>query len=280
MRRPGRMATGTAVFSACVLAGGVAWAAIPGGDGTIDGCYLKVTGTLRVIDTGKGDKCIKGLETPISWNQKGDPGPAGAKGATGAAGAKGDAGPAGAKGATGAAGPKGDTGPKGDSGAAGPAGKDGAPGPQGDTGPAGKDGAPGAQGDTGPQGPSGAQGATGPQGPAGSGGSGALWALVRSDGNKTNGSVGVTVTRVKNGVYVVTFPSAVGNCGMNISATQYAGNGLVGTNPNLVDPANASHFFFSVYNDLVAANSVVVGEYDTTNSTLTDGPFTIAALCS
>jgi hypothetical protein len=228
------MAMGAAVFSACVFAGGVAWAAIPGGDGTINGCYLKVTGTLRVIDTSKGDKCLRGFETPISWNQKGDPGVAGAKGDPGPIGPKGDAGPA---------------------------------GPKGDTGPAGKDGA------------SGPQGATGPQGPAGPGGSGAPWALVRSDGVKTAGSDGVTLARVKAGVYVVTFPSAVGNCGMNISATAYAGAGLVGVNPNAIDPPNTSHDFFSVYNDLVTSNSVVVAEYNANDSTLTDGPFTIAAVC-
>lgn len=211
MRRPGRIAMGAAAFSICVLAAGVAWAAIPGGDGTITGCYLKVTGTLRVIDTSTGSKCLRGLETPISWNQKGDPGPAG---------------------------------------------------PTGADGPAGKDGAPG------------------PQGPAGPGGSGALWALVDPNGSAVGASDGVTATRVKTGVYTVTFPSAVNHCGMSISATQYAGAGVTGVNPTAINPPNTSHDFFSVYEDLTASDWVVVAEYDANNSTLTDGAFTIAALCS
>jgi hypothetical protein len=62
--------------------GGVAFGAIPGSGGVINGCYLKQTGILRVIDAEAGKKCLS-FETPISWNQqgvKGDPGLAGAKG--------------------------------------------------------------------------------------------------------------------------------------------------------------------------------------------------------
>jgi Collagen triple helix repeat (20 copies) len=105
---------GVAVCAACALAGGVALAAIPGGDGTIIGCYLKTTGTLRVIDPAEGQHCVGSLETAISWNQhgapglpgpKGDAGPAGPKGDTGATGATGDAGPQGSAGPAGATGP-------------------------------------------------------------------------------------------------------------------------------------------------------------------------------
>jgi hypothetical protein len=216
----GRFVMGVAVCSACALAGGVALAAIPGGDGTINGCYLKVTGSLRVIDPAKGQHCVSGLETPISWNQHGAPGPTGPKG---------DAGP---------------TGPKGDTGAAGP------------------------------------QGPAGPAGPTGSAGTGALWALVRSDGQVQAGSTGVTATQIKTGEYRITFPQDVSHCGLSLSASQYAGAGIVGANPNAVDVPDVSHAFFTVLNDIGTANSMAVGEYDATSRALTDGPFTIEMLCS
>ena len=50
------------------LAGGVAYATIPGDGGVIQGCYTKVGGIVRVIDTGKGQRCLD-IEVPISWNQ-------------------------------------------------------------------------------------------------------------------------------------------------------------------------------------------------------------------
>src|SRR5690242_1857117 len=54
-------------------------AAIPGGDGTISGCY-KVgghnPGVLRVVDAEAGQHC-RSSETPISWNQTGPQGPPG-----------------------------------------------------------------------------------------------------------------------------------------------------------------------------------------------------------
>jgi hypothetical protein len=64
------------------LAGSVAWAAIPGPEGLIQGCYTKVGGIVRVIDTAKNERCL-GIEVPISWNQKGQQGPAGKDGANG-----------------------------------------------------------------------------------------------------------------------------------------------------------------------------------------------------
>jgi hypothetical protein len=72
---------------------GTAYATIPGGDGTIHGCYSKSGGTLRVIDASV-TKCKDG-ETALSWSQQGVPGPQGDSGAPGATGPKGDAGPAG-----------------------------------------------------------------------------------------------------------------------------------------------------------------------------------------
>lgn len=61
----------------------VATAAIPGSDGTLQGCSMtsgSVKGLLRVVDSSA--EC-KSTETPVSWSQrgpKGDPGPAGAGG--------------------------------------------------------------------------------------------------------------------------------------------------------------------------------------------------------
>jgi hypothetical protein len=100
---------------------GVGYAAIPGGDGVIHGCYQKPgllanEGALRVIDTDKGQAC-RANELAVDWNQKG---------------AKGDAGPQGPKGDPGPQGPKGDPGIQ------------GLQGPKGDTGPQGPPGEPGA----------------------------------------------------------------------------------------------------------------------------------------
>ena len=136
---------------AICAAGGVAYAAIPGSNGVINGCYGKQTGILRVIDAEAGKTCLS-IETPISWNQKGPTGPQGLRGD------KGDQGQQGPMGATGPKGEKGDPGPPG------PQGLPGAKGEQGDQGPTGE------TGDQGPQGPPGEKGETGetgPQGPAG-----------------------------------------------------------------------------------------------------------------
>jgi hypothetical protein len=72
---------------------GVAQAAIPGGDGVINGCQAKI-GTiryLRVVDTDAKEHCTAN-EKPLTWNQRG---PIGPKGDTGPKGPKGDPGPAG-----------------------------------------------------------------------------------------------------------------------------------------------------------------------------------------
>lgn len=55
------------------VAGGIAYAAIPGSDGTISGCYKLSDGTLRVIDAEAGATC-KSSEKPITWSQTGPPG--------------------------------------------------------------------------------------------------------------------------------------------------------------------------------------------------------------
>lgn len=89
-----------------VIGAGVAWAAIPGSGGVINGCYEKRTGILRVIDVEAGKACLS-FETPISWSQRGpqgDPGVAGAQGPEGPQGPQGPPGPPGPPGELGALG--------------------------------------------------------------------------------------------------------------------------------------------------------------------------------
>ena len=121
------------------LGSGVAFATIPGAGGVIHGCYSKLGGAVRVIDTGS----CRVTESPLNWSQTGPQGP---QGPMGAEGAQGPQGPQGAKGDPGSQGPAGQQGPKGDTGSAGPA------GPQG---PQGTPGTAGQQGPAGPQGPAG-----------------------------------------------------------------------------------------------------------------------------
>jgi hypothetical protein len=165
-----------AALAIAAVGGGLAYAAIPGGDQTISACYATKDGALRVIDTGAGQTCDSKKELPLAWSTQGTPGPAGPAGAQGPAGppgpkgdtgAAGDAGPAGPAGATGPAGTQGPPGPKGDTGdpgAAGAAGATGPAGPQGPPGAKGDKGDPGATGSIGPQGPEGPQGPAGPSG--------------------------------------------------------------------------------------------------------------------
>ena len=67
--------------------GSVAFAAIPGSGGVIDGCYDKQSGKLRVTDTQTNKpKACGSDETPLSWNQQGPqglPGPVGPQGPAG-----------------------------------------------------------------------------------------------------------------------------------------------------------------------------------------------------
>ena len=73
MRRRDLIFAASGALAAATLAGGVAWATIPGDGGVIQGCYTKIGGILRVIDVAKGQKCLE-IEIPISWNQKGQKG--------------------------------------------------------------------------------------------------------------------------------------------------------------------------------------------------------------
>ena len=87
MRRKSLVAVAVVVVG--VGAAGIAYAAIPGADGTVQGCYTKLGGILRVVDSSS--QC-KNFETPISWSQKGqkgDPGTNGINGLNGAPGSNG-----------------------------------------------------------------------------------------------------------------------------------------------------------------------------------------------
>lgn len=144
---------GTAAVLALPLVGAAADAAVTG-SGTVNGCYLKTTGTLRVIHPGAAGTrghCLTS-ETPISWNQVG---PQGAAGPQGAPGPQGEPGP---QGDPGAQGPQGANGPEGPQGATGDTGAQGLPGPQGDKGDKGDPGQPGAAGQPGAPGQAGLSG--------------------------------------------------------------------------------------------------------------------------
>jgi len=120
-----------ATAASALAAGGVAYAAAPGGgSGLIHACANAHTGRLRVAG-----HCARN-ERAISWNARGPRGRRGPRGFTGPPGT-GVAGPAGPKGATGA---KGATGSRGGSGAKGATGAAGVTGPTGPIGVTGPDG--------------------------------------------------------------------------------------------------------------------------------------------
>jgi len=98
---------GMLVAAAGLVAGGIAYAAIPDGGGAINGCYWNKDGTLRVIDTAAGQSCDAKKETAISWSHTGPQGIAGPAGPQGIAGAIGAAGPVGLQGPPGIEGPVG-----------------------------------------------------------------------------------------------------------------------------------------------------------------------------
>jgi hypothetical protein len=103
--------TGIAVCIVTVVGGsGVALAAV-GGGGSIDSCYGKATGALRVIDP-TASQCRDG-ETSLAWAQTPAQGPKGEIGSAGARGDAGDQGPQGPKGQTGVIGYQGSVGPQG-----------------------------------------------------------------------------------------------------------------------------------------------------------------------
>ncbi len=91
MRKRDLLSAAVGAVAASVLAGGIAWAAILGADGVINGCYQKNEGQLRVIDPAT--TACRSSEVPISWKAqgiegvKGDPGVPGTNGVDGRDGA-------------------------------------------------------------------------------------------------------------------------------------------------------------------------------------------------
>ena len=70
-----------------------AFAEIPNtSTGEIESCYQTKDGSLRVVDTQAGGTCRKG-ETPLAWDQHGQPGPQGPAGPAGPQGPQGIPGP-------------------------------------------------------------------------------------------------------------------------------------------------------------------------------------------
>jgi hypothetical protein len=84
-----------AATAALAVAAGAGYAAIPSSNGTVNGCYERKTGLLRVIDKEAGKNCLS-FENPIGWSVQGPRGPAGAIGPKGDPGAKGEQGDPGA----------------------------------------------------------------------------------------------------------------------------------------------------------------------------------------
>jgi len=139
VRRPTKILLGAAALAAIGVTAGIALAAIPGADGTIQGCYKKGNGRLRVVESSAN--CHRS-EVAISWSekgQKGDPGAAGAPGSPGTSGTSGVNGKDGLPGKDGVDGKDGQPGKDGTDGTNGVDGKDGPPGLQGPPGPSGAD---------------------------------------------------------------------------------------------------------------------------------------------
>lgn len=95
--RPPSPALAVGLLALVVALAGAAWAAIPGPEGIIHGCYNKHTGALRVIDTAAHGKCKRG-ESELNWMEVGPPGPRGGGGPRGVTGKTGPEGPKGAAG--------------------------------------------------------------------------------------------------------------------------------------------------------------------------------------
>jgi Domain of unknown function (DUF5666) len=100
--------SGRVVIGAVVLLGaaaGIAYAAIPDGNGVYTACMLKNVGTIRLVDPSLQSSSLlshcTSVETQITWNRGGPPGPQGLPGP------KGETGPQGSQGPNGDAGPAG-----------------------------------------------------------------------------------------------------------------------------------------------------------------------------
>jgi hypothetical protein len=71
MRKRNLLCAAAGTVIATALAGGAAWAAIPDGNGLINGCYQKNVGNLRVVSSTSS---CRTSELPIVWNRAGTPG--------------------------------------------------------------------------------------------------------------------------------------------------------------------------------------------------------------
>ncbi|MCW2964615.1 MAG: hypothetical protein JWO17_1867 [Actinomycetia bacterium] len=139
--RPTRKrALALATLAASMTAVGIAYGAIPDGNGVYSACMLKATGTIRLIDPALPSSNLLShcttWEKLVSWSsvagglpgkdgtngKDGAPGPPGTNGTNGTDGAAGLPGKDGTNGVTGPAGPKGDKGDTGSPGSQGPAG--------------------------------------------------------------------------------------------------------------------------------------------------------------
>lgn len=95
-------------LAALIIGGGVAVGAT---SGTINACYAKKGGNVRVLDSSTA-RCGQG-EGSLAWNRTPPDGPKGATGSQGSKGDPGDQGPQGPKGYTGSSGGLGPQGPQG-----------------------------------------------------------------------------------------------------------------------------------------------------------------------
>lgn len=112
MRAKRLMLTAAGALFAAAIAGGIAYATIPNDSKVFTACMLNKVGTIRLIDktlpTNNPMSHCSPVETEVSWNQKGQPGLAGAAGKDGADGKAGTDGRDGRDGQAGSPGPKGD----------------------------------------------------------------------------------------------------------------------------------------------------------------------------
>jgi hypothetical protein len=74
MNRNVLIAAVVGALASIILAGGVAWAAIPDAGGVIHGCYKSSNGQLRLVESALD---CSAAEHSIDWSQQGPPGPAG-----------------------------------------------------------------------------------------------------------------------------------------------------------------------------------------------------------
>jgi hypothetical protein len=114
MNRKRLLSSAVGALVAAAVAGGIAYATIPGPGNVYSACMLKALGTIRLIDkslqsTNFMSHCMD-REIEISWNQAGQQGPPGPQGDKGDQGIQGIQGPKGDKGETGAQGPPGPSG--------------------------------------------------------------------------------------------------------------------------------------------------------------------------